>query len=216
MKHFNEEDCVDYARGVAPPELTVALQRHLDSGCQKCLKSLVMWQTILEIAREEAGASPPKGAVWAAEAYYGMYRPWESKSRRPTLAELVFDSFRQPIPAGARSSVSFGRQLLYKSEELDVDIHMRFQEDSSRILLAGQILNARKPTANMKDISVTAIDKSRALAQTITNASGEFELEFDVKNVVLKIDTKKPRAIFMFLENPQSQKNQPRTTKGNR
>ena len=204
MKHFSEEDWADYGRGVAAPELAAALQHHLDSGCEKCLKSIAIWQTVLDIAREEAGPAPPEGVVCAAEACYGVHRLWDSASRVPTLAELVFDSFRQPAPAGARSFAGSSRQLLYKSEEVDIDIHTHFQADSNRIFLTGQVLDVSKPNANMKDIPVTVVNKSGALAQTVTNGVGEFELQFvDIENLWLKIDLWKQRTIVMVLRDLQ-------------
>lgn len=202
MKHFSEEDWADFTRGVAPPELGAALQRHLDSGCKKCLKAVVMWRSILDIAREEAGSAPPDSAVRAAKACYGVYRPRDSTSRFPTLAELVFDSFRQPAPAGARASLTSARQLLYRSKGVDVDIHTHFHADSNRVFLTGQVLDSGNPNADMKDISVMLVDESGTLAQTATNASGEFQLEFDPsKNAWLKIDRREQPAIVMVLGN---------------
>jgi hypothetical protein len=123
------------------------------------------------------------------------------------LAELVFDSFRQPVPAGARSSVTSGRQLLYESDGVDIDIRTHFDTDANRVFLTGQVLNPGEPNANMKGISVIVVDKSGALAQTVTTASGEFQLEFDdVDNVWLKIEKGKQRTIIMALREPESKK----------
>jgi hypothetical protein len=200
MKHFSEEEWADFVRGVGPAELASELQRHLDSGCKKCLKSIAMWRSILDIARDEAGPPPPESAVRGAEACYGLYRGWESPSTVPTLAELVFDSFRQPVPAGARSSVTSGRQLLYESDGVDIDIRTHFDTDANRVFLAGQVLDSSNPNANMKDISVMLVDEREMLTQTVTNASGEFQLEFDRRqNAWLKIDRREQHPIVMVL-----------------
>jgi hypothetical protein len=205
MKHFSEMDWADFVRGVAPPELAPKLQRHLDSGCEKCLKSIAMWRSILAIARDEAGPPPPESAVRRAEACFGLYRPQERTSRVPRLAELIFDSFRQPLPAGARSSGTSNRQLLYESEVIHVDVHTVFDADSNRFILTGQVLDSTKPDANMKDISVTVVDKRGPLAQTVTNASGEFHLEFDqVENVWLKVQLGRESTIIMVIQDLES------------
>jgi hypothetical protein len=200
MKHFSEGDWTDFARGVAAPELAATLQHHLDCGCQKCLKIVAMWRSILDIARDEAGPPPPDGALGAAKACYRVFRLWESTSRVPTLAELVFDSFRQPAAVGVRSSRTSAHQFLYKSEGVDVDIHTRLDLDSNRVFLAGQVLDSSNPNANMKDISVMLVDEREMLTQTVTNASGEFQLEFDrSQNAWLKIDRHEQRPIVMVL-----------------
>jgi hypothetical protein len=161
-----------------------------------------MWRSILDIAREEAGHPPPDSAVRAAKACYGVYRPRESTSWFPTLAELIFDSFHQPVPAGARSSVTSSRQLLYRSAGLDIDIQTHFHPDSNRVFLTGQVLDSSNPNANMKDISVMLVDERGTLAQTVTNASGEFQVEFDpCENAWLKIDRREKPAIVMVLGN---------------
>jgi hypothetical protein len=200
MKHFSEEDWTDFARGIAPPELAAALQHHLDCGCTECLKINIMWRDILEIARDEAGPPPPDGALRAAKACYRVFKIWESASRVPTLAELVFDSFCQPAVVGLRSSRTSARQFLYKSEGVGVDIHTRVDSDSNRVLLTGQVLDSSNPNANMKDISVMLVDEREMLTQTVTNASGEFQLEFDrSQNAWLKIDRQEQGSIVMVL-----------------
>jgi hypothetical protein len=205
MKHFSERDWADFVRGVAPPELTPALQGHLDSGCKKCLKSVAIWQSILEIARDEAGPPPPESAIRGAKACFGLYRPQERTSRVPTLADLIFDSFLQPLPAGARSSVTLGRQLLYESEGTNVDIHTQFDADANRVSLTGQVLDPTDPNATMKDISVMVMDKRGVLAQTVTNASGEFRLECDhVENVWLKVKLGAERTIIILIRDLES------------
>jgi hypothetical protein len=208
MKHFSEGDWADFVRGVALPELAATLQRHLDSGCKTCLKANVMWRSLSDIARDEAGPPPPDGAVRTAKACYRAYRLWESTSRVPTLAELVFDSFRQPAAVGVRSSRNSARQFLYKSEGVDVDIHTHFHPDSNRVFLTGQVLDSSNPNANMKDISVMLVDERAMLAQTVTNASGEFQLEFDhTQNAWIKIDRWEQRPIVMVLGNLEPMKN---------
>jgi hypothetical protein len=118
------------------------------------------------------------------------------------LAELIFDSFHQPVPAGARSSVASSRQLLYRSAGLDIDIQTHFHPDSNRVFLTGQVLDSSNPNANMKDISVMLADERGMLAQTVTNTSGEFQVEFDpCENAWLKIDRREKPAIVMVLGN---------------
>jgi hypothetical protein len=45
--------------------------------------------------------------------------------------------------------------------------------------LTGQVLDSNNPNANMKDVSVMLVEELEMSAQTVTNASGEFQLEFN-------------------------------------
>lgn len=54
MKHFSTREWVDFVRGVAPYELTMAMQEHLDGGCQDCLKTVEDWKHVLACARSSS------------------------------------------------------------------------------------------------------------------------------------------------------------------
>ena len=94
-------------------------------------------------------------------------------------AALIFDSFRQPLPAGMRAgrlSLS-SRQLLYKAGRYTIRVQVEPAAAWHRCCIVGQILDAEDPTAVLRDIAVLAMKGTKTLDRTLTNQLGEFELE---------------------------------------
>ena len=122
MSHFTLEDWVDFARVAAPTKKRTAMQQHLDQGCQKCSSTLKIWTKVLELASRESSYQPPESAVHWAKA---LFRPQQRENRLPVtgiIAQLLFDSFRQPLLAGVRGAGKSARRLLYHSGGYKVDV----------------------------------------------------------------------------------------------
>src|SRR3989442_1959826 len=104
MKHFALEDWADFMREVVEPLQRAAMQRHLDEGCKRCLRAVAVWQSVLDVARQEANYQPPESTVRSAKAYYGVYRPQAGLSLAPRIPEWTCDSICQPLPSAVPSS----------------------------------------------------------------------------------------------------------------
>ena len=103
------------------------------------------------------------------------------------VAQKIFDSFRSPLTAGIRSLRPSDRHLAYQHESVTIDVSIQAWDGVGRIWLAGQVLDAKRKIANA-GLSVVLISGQGTLAQTATNRSGEFHLEFDsVENAGLEI-----------------------------
>src|SRR5213593_1057718 len=112
--HFSEEDIVDFARQQGSVEQRARLTRHLDAGCDRCAPTLRFWEAVFGLAGQEASYRPPEGVVAQARAEFAFRPPEGLLGRVTRTASLVFDSFRQPVPAGVRAAGLSPRQLLYK------------------------------------------------------------------------------------------------------
>lgn len=97
-------------------------------------------------------------------------------TRRP---RLVFDSFLQPLLAGARGSQTLDHRLLYESESLMTDLWIERERDSKGITLVGQILDVAKPEAQMGGVPVVLQEQAKLIGFAATNEFGEFEFRFD-------------------------------------
>ena len=106
-RHFSEEDWVDFARRQGSEEQKARLARHLDTGCARCTPTLHFWQAVVGLAGQEASYRPPEGLVGQARAEFALRRPERLLGRVARSASLVFDSFRQPLPAGVRTTGAF-------------------------------------------------------------------------------------------------------------
>jgi hypothetical protein len=179
MKHFALEDWADFVREVGEPIQRAAMQRHLNKGCKRCLRSVAVWQSVLDISRQEASYQPPESAVRSARAYYGVYRPEVRLSGVAKIAELIFDSIRQPLPAGVRASGVASRQLLYRLGKTLIDMRLEAGDKPHWISLVGQILDSSQTDRGVSDVPVALLYGSEPVAQSVSNQFGEFHLAFD-------------------------------------
>jgi len=176
-KHFSNEELADFVRHTLPVDRRNAMELHLGEGCRKCKNSLEMWQAVLACAGAERSYDPPDSAVRTVKGLFALYKPVKRLPRALEAARLVFDSFRQPLPAGVRAGSRPPRQVLYKSGRYWVDMRLEKAPTSDRLTLVGQILDASSPNKGLNDVPVFFLSGSRELARTATNRFGEFHLE---------------------------------------
>jgi hypothetical protein len=95
------------------------------------------------------------------------------------VVRLIFDSFKQPALAGARSarSAAAPRQLLYSVDDYSIDLQIA-TSGSSRADLIGQILSAAEPGfESVSGISVGLTRKGKPVHQTATDEVGIFVIK---------------------------------------
>jgi hypothetical protein len=176
-EHCTEEDWVDFARGQAPPAQRERLQRHLDMGCTRCVKTVRLWKEVLGAALQEASYRPPDEALRQLKGDFALRNP-QPVGARPRLG-LLFDSFRQPVAAGVRAAGPSPRQLLYKAGRYTIRLRLEPAADAERTAIVGQILDEQDPASTLQDIAVLAVRGTQTLDRTLTNGLGEFLLEPD-------------------------------------
>lgn len=176
------------------------MQKHLDTGCKKCAQSLGLWQSVAEIAAREASYQPSESSVHLVKGYFARYGPQKPVSRLAKMAQLIYDSFRQPLPVGVRTAGTATRQLLFRSANYLVDINVDSRPGSGRVSLVGQIVDSSKPDKGIAAVPVLLQKGSDSLAETITNEFGEFQLEFEAgKSLQLSFGVKENRTITFLL-----------------
>jgi hypothetical protein len=177
MEHFSEQAWTDFVRGIGNSDRE-EMQGHLASGCNDCAASRETWQQVHAIALRESNYAPPKNAVRMAKLEFAA-RSFE-ETKQPVLAELVFDTMARPALAGVRSTAAAARQMVFEADGLAVDLRFDGPGSSRRILVTGQVLDKRVPRAAVENSPVILwTAKGMALAETRTNAFGEFNLELE-------------------------------------
>lgn len=177
MKHFSLEEWADFARNVVRQDLKKAMETHLESGCKKCAKAFELWRRVTDVARRQSAQEPPESVVRSAKGMYLLHGFRRPHSKKATLAELLFDSFRAPLAAGVRSATAANRQLLFGAGGYRVDVRIEPQEDSNRASLAGQLLNASNPNERLASAPVVLSRGGKVVARCLTNQFGEFHLQ---------------------------------------
>src|ERR1700694_1054421 len=54
MNHFPDEACLDFVRRVMPQNRELLMQRHLDDGCEGCLRLCQLWSAVVSIIGRES------------------------------------------------------------------------------------------------------------------------------------------------------------------
>jgi hypothetical protein len=203
MRHYSLEKWVDFVRGVVAEDEMRAMQSHLDNGCNQCSKELSMWQRLQQVARREPANMPPAGAVRTVHAAFANRAAGGLQHANPAVASLLFDSFRGPLLAGVRSSVSSSQQLLYGAGDYRIDVRIEPQMDSEKVVLIGQVLNSADPNQLLSSLPISLLKGRKILAESVTSEFGEFQIECELQEslrlTVLLLDG---RVISLHLVEP--------------
>jgi hypothetical protein len=178
-RHFPDEAWIEMIRGFAGADQLRDMQRHLDQGCPQCSDNYAHWRLVKATQDAEPQYEPPVQAVHAVKNAFPFSRKLPFLSAMAAAAELLFDTYLDPLPAGVRGANVPARHLLHRSGDLLVDLRLE-NEGGNLMYLTGQILyrDAASKTTGGSGV-LLAQGEDRLLAQTVANRAGEFQLEFE-------------------------------------
>jgi hypothetical protein len=181
MAHFDNWQWADFARELCDEPTRSAMQAHLASGCSSCRRTADTLRAIVVAARGESAVTPPDYAVRYAQAVYSHLR--EETNRTETklerlLARLVYDSAREPLPAGIRTGERLSRHAIFAAGDHQVDLQLDREPTSDIITLVGQVVG-RDQTSGLEDVPVWLMQRDRLVTTTTCNTFGEFHLEYE-------------------------------------
>jgi hypothetical protein len=182
VKHLTAADAADFVRGVATAALRRRIERHLASGCARCARAVALYRTIASTARQEPQWDPPAGVLARASEIFSIpERRQVAPLRRRLLPRLIFDSLRQPLPAGVRASNSVTRHVLYRAGDFFIDLRIDREHGAPRVSIVGQVAprEAPQPNTPLEPVSVLLIDRRTVVARPPVNAFGEFHFDYD-------------------------------------
>jgi hypothetical protein len=177
MKHFTTEEWIDFANEAVAGSKRQDMDRHLEEGCPRCKKTVSLWQKVRQTAKSAAECQPPESAVRIAKAGFTGVRLEGKLANAPGLVQVLFDSFLQPSVAGARSSGSGTRQMLYRADPYQVDLQIEAKPGANKLVVTGQLLDLRNPDVPGRDVPVIISNLRGHVVQTVTNEFGEFREE---------------------------------------
>jgi hypothetical protein len=180
MQHFSEQAWADFVRGVSKSETKANIESHLARGCCDCGATSDVWNQLQTIVSNEKSYMPPESAVRMVKLEFVTTNSQEQAS---VLANLLFDTFVQPLAAGIRSGAAVARQLVYEAEGLTVDLRLDSQSPSGKILVVGQVLDQRLPRVSPRGVSIALwTPKGQPFLEVSPNESGEFQLEVNAQD----------------------------------
>jgi len=196
MDHYSLPEWVDFVRGTPTKERMTNMQQHLDTGCNPCGKTVAIWRSVLDFAKQEASYEPPASALRMAEAYFVPFKLASTVPQGIQVAKLAFDSFLQAAQAGVRGSATGPRQLLYKCGDLCIDMRLEPKPGSNWVVLVGQVMDEKTPLENLGEVPVSLLSSGDKVSETITNEFGEFHLGFKaVKHLQLFLGMKRSAVV---------------------
>lgn len=179
--HFSEQSWVDFVRGANGTDLNGDIGAHLAQGCSECKTHRNAWSRVGRLAGEEQSYTPPENLVRLVKL--GFASKAAQQPRTFTLANLIFDSFAQPLPAGVRSGALRVWQVIYEAEGLTVDLHFGRRAQSKDVHLVGQVFDRQAVQALQGNATVElATEHEQLVATAPVTSLGEFHLEFAAKD----------------------------------
>jgi hypothetical protein len=200
MKHFTTEEWIDFANEAVAGSRRQEMEAHLQEGCRRCKKMVSLWQKVRQTAKSAAESQPPENAVRIAKAGFAGVRLAGKPASAPGPVQVLFDSFLQPLVAGARSSSSGMRQMLYRAEPYQVDLQIEAKPGANKLMVTGQLLDLRNPDLPGRDVPVIISNLRGHVVQTVTNEFGEFREEIRTSSdLELKLLGEDEKAVIISL-----------------
>lgn len=176
-EHFSDGEWVDFLRRQGGQEGIARLDRHLAAGCVSCVRRLRLWRAVLGLTGQETAFRPPGEVVGRVRGHFALHRARGFLERMARSASQVFDSLRQPLPAGVRAAGLPPQQLVYKAGRYLILLRVEPRTDSGRLSVVGQVLDEGTPKKALRDVAVLVLRGRRTVEGTLTNHLGEFQLE---------------------------------------
>ncbi len=194
MRHFIASQWADLVRGVASERDRIAMEYHLSSGCESCLRIVNLLRNVKDVAEAEAKYNVPEYAVRTAKEIFALQRPERVYILPNVVARLIYDSFQEPLPAGVRSHCRLTRQALYEAGSYSLDLRLEHEQGAAAVTLVGQIADRAGPDKAMANLPVLLVSGRKIVANTLSNPLGEFQFEYHpARHLRLYIETESAR-----------------------
>jgi len=175
-----EMNLSEFVNHGASDDRQTAKPEHWGTRRKPRVKTLAIWEKVAAAAALEASYQPASERVRAVKAEFAKAGRAVKRQEARGPLELQYDSYLQPVPLGTRSVAMKIRQMLYRADPFQIDIHIELQPEQNRFVVTGQLLDLSHPEMVGRDVQVTLSDGCEDTVKTVTNQFGEFRAE--IKN----------------------------------
>lgn len=179
MTHYSPEQWIDFVNEAGQAPAHQEMQEHLDSGCAQCKERVAIWRKVQRSAALEAKFQPPVDIVRVAKAAFANAGFEAKPGLAGIVAQVIYDSFRAPAMAGARSAGMQSRQMLFSANPFQIDVNIEAKPGETRLSVTGQLMDTSQPDSIARGIPVTLSNRRGQTIQTTTNNFGEFQGEIE-------------------------------------
>jgi hypothetical protein len=202
MKHFTTAEWIDFVNQVSSPKQQEAMQKHLGASCKVCAETMALWQKVHNTAAAEGRYQPPQLDVRIAKAAFSARGQATRLKEKSGFVQVLFDSFLQPMVAGARSGSLGTRQMLYRADPYQIDIQIEAKPEGDGLMVTGQLLDVSSPGIVGRDVKITLSNHRGNIVHTITNQFGEFRGEIEnTGDLELSFPGQSEKSIVISLRN---------------
>lgn len=172
MKHYEDSEWVDFARGMTRGERRAEMEDHLSSGCSDCARAAASFERIASLARCEAESEPPHWVLRNVYAYFSLQQVGREASLLEKLElHLAFDSLADGAVAGTRSLDSASRQVVYYGHDYALTLRMDYD---SEVSLGGELLHRKSgPVPNVPALLMSG---HSVLGYSLSGELGDFQM----------------------------------------
>ena len=107
-------------------------------NCEQCRADITWLQWLVDFGSREGTYDPPSWAVSNAENVFRLKKPGLVTIAKETVANLIYDSFNEPLPFGVRQRDLPARQALYQTDHVHLDLKIEAGDEKG--LIIGQIV----------------------------------------------------------------------------
>jgi len=179
MEHFTTQKWIDFVNQVVTANENQLMEKHLKQGCKRCEKTVSLWQRVQQSAVAEEKYQPPEEIVRLAKAAFAGAGLTASRKAKESRIKVLFDSFLQPVFAGARSAGTGTRQMLYRADPFQIDVQIETKPSGKRLVVTGQLMDLSNPAIVSRDVRVALSTMRGNVTHAVTNQFGEFSAEVE-------------------------------------
>ncbi len=120
-------------------KVTPRTRLHLESGCTECTEEVHWMNRVFDTLRSSRLERAPAALIESAISLFDQYPMPRVSPAREVIARLIWDGRDQMQLATARGQTGPGFQLLYRAEQMDIDLWCENRAEA-QWLVTGQAL----------------------------------------------------------------------------
>ena len=140
--------------------------------CKQCQVNRDLLIHAVEFGAGESLNEPPSWAVVNSVETFRLKKPSAVRFAKELIAELIYDSFSEPLPVGMRQRDLPARQTLYRAEGLELDLKVQVTGDKKGAII-GQVIS-EKNCLEVDDLEIDLSCDGERIGASNTNSWGEF------------------------------------------
>jgi len=192
MKCPSLTNLLDYLRGHLRADERVAIREHISRGCPSCQENQRWLEEVLRLTSEDKSFTFPEEVIQKVIAEFkDRSTPFRSPLRQ-LFTRLIFDSLTSQQPANVRFDPAIGgavaeRQMLFQSEDYDIDLRFEQAAEPGIEEMIGQVLPRQQRAQDLIGFSAqlfqgeVEVDHAQIDARGIFKFAGVLSGIYDLK-----------------------------------